>query len=155
MKEIYYIKSCCVQCPPSSFKFSPYVVDRLPWELSRGITESQRTSNVQLLSTLPQRNYINHFFISNKSLELANWSMNAATSQSSLTPLRRLALHSTSTCATQASAYGQCILATYQDVKKDVCKNEFAKFGQCLREAVRRISKGNCYPADHDFADEA
>ncbi|KAF9820315.1 hypothetical protein IEO21_01529 [Rhodonia placenta] len=54
-----------------------------------------------------------------------------------VTPLRRLALHSTSTCSAQASAYGKCILSTYTDVKKDACKEEFAKFGACLREAVR------------------
>ncbi|KAI8993909.1 hypothetical protein BD414DRAFT_394563, partial [Trametes punicea] len=52
------------------------------------------------------------------------------------TPLRRLALHSTTTCAAVASAYGKCILATYTDVQKDACKEEFAKFGACLREAV-------------------
>ncbi|KAI0074166.1 hypothetical protein K474DRAFT_1573434, partial [Panus rudis PR-1116 ss-1] len=52
------------------------------------------------------------------------------------TPLRRLAVASTTTCATQASAYGKCILATYTDVRKDACKDEFAKFGACLREAV-------------------
>ena len=62
--------------------------------------------------------------------------MNVAAAPTATTPLRRLALHSTSTCATQASAYGQCILATYKDVKKDACKAEFLQFGQCLREAV-------------------
>jgi hypothetical protein len=62
--------------------------------------------------------------------------MNIPKATTAATPLRRLALHSTRTCATQASAYGQCILATYKDVKKDVCKEEFTKFGQCLREAV-------------------
>ncbi|KAK0195691.1 hypothetical protein F5146DRAFT_922595 [Armillaria mellea] len=51
-------------------------------------------------------------------------------------PLRRLAVHSTTTCAAQASTYGKCILATYTDVRKDVCKEEFLKFGQCLRDAV-------------------
>ncbi|KAI0314093.1 hypothetical protein OF83DRAFT_1032275, partial [Amylostereum chailletii] len=51
-------------------------------------------------------------------------------------PLRRLALHSTTTCATQASAYGKCILDTYTDVHKDICKAEFDKFGTCLRQAV-------------------
>ena len=54
----------------------------------------------------------------------------------STTPLRRLALHSTTTCAAQASAYGKCILGSYTDVKKDMCKEEFSKFGACLREAV-------------------
>ncbi|PCH43677.1 hypothetical protein WOLCODRAFT_103967 [Wolfiporia cocos MD-104 SS10] len=56
----------------------------------------------------------------------------------SLTPLRRLALHSTSTCSAQASAYGKCILGTYTDIKKDACKDEFVKFGACLREAMKR-----------------
>ncbi|KAI0358674.1 hypothetical protein OH77DRAFT_1380161, partial [Trametes cingulata] len=51
-------------------------------------------------------------------------------------PLRRLAFHSTTTCSAAASAYGKCILATYTDVHKDSCKEEFAKFGACLREAV-------------------
>ncbi|KAF8195766.1 hypothetical protein K438DRAFT_1586676 [Mycena galopus ATCC 62051] len=52
------------------------------------------------------------------------------------TPLGRLAFHSTATCSVQASVYGKCILATYTDVTKDVCKDEFAKFAKCLREAV-------------------
>ncbi|KAK7030759.1 hypothetical protein R3P38DRAFT_2930361 [Favolaschia claudopus] len=54
------------------------------------------------------------------------------------TPLKRLAIHSTSTCAAQASAYGKCILATYTDVTKDVCKEDFAKFAKCLRDAMGR-----------------
>ncbi|KAH8118966.1 hypothetical protein DFH11DRAFT_1696757 [Phellopilus nigrolimitatus] len=54
------------------------------------------------------------------------------------TPLRRLAAHSTTTCAAQASTYGKCILATYTDVKKDVCKAEFEQFGRCLRDAMKR-----------------
>lgn len=56
-------------------------------------------------------------------------------------PLQRFALHSTSTCASQATAYGKCILATYTDVKKDACAEQFAEFGRCLRTAVRL-----CYP---------
>ncbi|KAI0051793.1 hypothetical protein FA95DRAFT_1484523 [Auriscalpium vulgare] len=55
----------------------------------------------------------------------------------SSTPLRRLAVHSTTTCAEQSVAYGKCIVATYTDVQKDSCKAEFEKFGACLREAVR------------------
>ncbi|KZT28944.1 hypothetical protein NEOLEDRAFT_1057193 [Neolentinus lepideus HHB14362 ss-1] len=61
--------------------------------------------------------------------------MNATTTNGS-TPLRRFAVHATTTCATHAEAYGKCILATYTDVRKDACKEEFAKFGACLREAV-------------------
>jgi hypothetical protein len=52
------------------------------------------------------------------------------------TPLRRFAVHSTVTCAAQATVYGKCILAKYTDVTKDACKEEFAKFGKCMREAV-------------------
>ncbi|KAJ7089357.1 hypothetical protein B0H15DRAFT_780046 [Mycena belliarum] len=52
------------------------------------------------------------------------------------TPLGRLAVHSTATCSIQATAYGKCILATYTDVTKDVCKEEFTKFATCLRQAV-------------------
>lgn len=63
--------------------------------------------------------------------------MSLPASGSASTPLRRLALHSTTTCATQASEYGKCILKTYTDVRKDACKEEFAKFGACLRTAVR------------------
>ncbi|TDL24316.1 hypothetical protein BD410DRAFT_838339 [Rickenella mellea] len=62
----------------------------------------------------------------------------ASTITSSTSPLRRLAVHSTTTCATQASAYGKCIMATYTDVRKDVCKDEFEKFGKCVREAMKR-----------------
>ncbi|KAK7064749.1 hypothetical protein R3P38DRAFT_57087 [Favolaschia claudopus] len=58
-------------------------------------------------------------------------------SPATTTPLRRLAFHSTATCSVQASVYGKCILATYTDVTRDACKNEFAKFAQCLREAMR------------------
>jgi hypothetical protein len=58
------------------------------------------------------------------------------TSPVPITPLRRLAQHTTVTCAAQASVYGKCIVATYSDVRKDSCKEEFAKFGACVREAV-------------------
>ena len=61
--------------------------------------------------------------------------MSSSTSKAT-TPLRRLATHSMTTCATQAAAYGKCILGTYTDMKKDACKDEFEKFGKCMREAV-------------------
>ena len=57
-------------------------------------------------------------------------------SSNSTRPLKKLALASTTTCAPQATAYGKCILATYMDVKKDMCKTEFEAFGKCVREAV-------------------
>ncbi|KAJ7484529.1 hypothetical protein FB451DRAFT_996727, partial [Mycena latifolia] len=58
------------------------------------------------------------------------------TTTKATTPLSRLALHSAITCSVQATTYGKCVLATYTDVSKDVCKEEFAKFALCLREAV-------------------
>jgi hypothetical protein len=63
----------------------------------------------------------------------------AMTSTVPTTPLRRLAQHTTVTCAAQASVYGKCIVATYADVRKDSCKEEFAKFGACVREAVSTL----------------
>ncbi|RPD53526.1 hypothetical protein L227DRAFT_513141 [Lentinus tigrinus ALCF2SS1-6] len=63
------------------------------------------------------------------------------TATTATTPLRRLALHSTKTCAAPASAYGKCILATYMDVQKDTCKAEFEKFGACVREAVSKLQR--------------
>jgi len=52
-------------------------------------------------------------------------------------PLKRFALHSTKTCATQATKYGKCVVASYTDVSKGMCKQEFSEFRQCLRQAVR------------------
>ncbi|KAF5376721.1 hypothetical protein D9615_007802 [Tricholomella constricta] len=54
--------------------------------------------------------------------------LKAATSQQ--TPLKKFALHSTSTCSARASVYGKCILAGYTDVRKDMCKEEFAQFDE-------------------------
>ncbi|KIK95173.1 hypothetical protein PAXRUDRAFT_141312 [Paxillus rubicundulus Ve08.2h10] len=65
--------------------------------------------------------------------------MQSAPKTTASTPLKRLALHSTTTCSAQATSYGKCILATYTDVRKDSCKQEFEKFGQCLRQAVRLL----------------
>ncbi|KAJ7098380.1 hypothetical protein C8R44DRAFT_642746 [Mycena epipterygia] len=71
--------------------------------------------------------------------------MNPTTATAAKTPLSRLALHSTATCSVQATAYGKCILGTYTDVTKDVCKEEFAKFAKCLREAVCHIASSSCF----------
>lgn len=65
----------------------------------------------------------------------------AAATATSATPLRRFAAAATTTCAAHATAYGQCVLATYTDIRKDACKAEFDKFGACLRQVVRiRVS---------------
>jgi NADH dehydrogenase [ubiquinone] 1 alpha subcomplex assembly factor 8 len=60
----------------------------------------------------------------------------AGATASTASPLRRFAKASTVTCAAEATVYGQCILATYTDVRKDICKAEFEKFGACMRKAV-------------------
>ncbi|KAF5354941.1 hypothetical protein D9756_005348 [Leucocoprinus leucothites] len=54
------------------------------------------------------------------------------------TPLKKFAYASTVTCSTQASAYGKCIAASYMDVRRDMCKEEFAKFAECLRTTLKR-----------------
>ncbi|KAJ7054432.1 hypothetical protein C8F01DRAFT_995419 [Mycena amicta] len=63
--------------------------------------------------------------------------MNPAGPSKGTSPLGRFAVHTTTTCGSQASMYGKCILASYTDVRKDMCKAEFALFAQCLRQAVR------------------
>jgi len=52
-------------------------------------------------------------------------------------PLKKLAIHSTSTCSLQATTYAKCIVATYKDVTRDICATEFLQFKICLRDAVR------------------
>lgn len=42
----------------------------------------------------------------------------------------------TSTC-TQAAVYGACINARYLEVEKDMCKEQFAAFKNCVTKAVR------------------
>ncbi|KAI0275559.1 hypothetical protein BGY98DRAFT_1098803 [Russula aff. rugulosa BPL654] len=61
-----------------------------------------------------------------------------SSSTAAATPLRRLAVASTTACAKEASDYGKCIVATYSDVHKDICKAEFEKFGACLRQTLKR-----------------
>ncbi|KAJ7178497.1 hypothetical protein C8R43DRAFT_871675 [Mycena crocata] len=68
----------------------------------------------------------------------------ATTTTPSSPRLARFAAHSTVTCSRQAAVYGQCILATYTDVSKDACKEEFSKFAKCLREAVRFWIPNSC-----------
>ncbi|KAI9507445.1 hypothetical protein F5148DRAFT_115574 [Russula earlei] len=62
----------------------------------------------------------------------------ATSSTTKRTPLRRLAVASTTACAKEASDYGKCIVATYTDVHKDTCKEEFDRFGACLRQTLKR-----------------
>lgn len=54
-------------------------------------------------------------------------------------PIKRLAVAVTTTCAAPASVYGKCILANYQDVKKDMCATEFRAFKDCVQTTVRPV----------------
>ena len=51
-------------------------------------------------------------------------------------PIRRLATTTTVTCASQATVYGRCILASYSDARKDMCAAEFAQFKTCFQTIV-------------------
>jgi len=61
-------------------------------------------------------------------------------SNSASGPIKRLAVAATTTCAAPASVYGKCILANYQDVKKDTCAAEFRAFKDCVQTAVRPVT---------------
>ena len=61
-------------------------------------------------------------------------------------PLKRLAYHSTATCSAQAAVYGKCIVATYTDVTKGVCRDEFLYFKRCLEKAVCSIFQSMLLP---------
>ncbi|KDN43605.1 hypothetical protein RSAG8_05982, partial [Rhizoctonia solani AG-8 WAC10335] len=50
-------------------------------------------------------------------------------------PILKLAQASKS-CAVPAKAYGQCVLASYQDARKDMCSTEFIEFKSCVQAAV-------------------
>ncbi|CUA71188.1 hypothetical protein RSOLAG22IIIB_04492 [Rhizoctonia solani] len=52
-------------------------------------------------------------------------------------PILKLAQASKS-CSAPAKAYGQCILANYQDARKDMCSTEFIAFKTCVQTAMGR-----------------
>lgn len=62
--------------------------------------------------------------------------MPSPSTPTTLTPLKRLALATTTTCAGQATTYAKCVSATYLDIQKDACKSEFEMFAKCIRQAV-------------------
>ncbi|KAF8510572.1 hypothetical protein BU17DRAFT_55268 [Hysterangium stoloniferum] len=55
-----------------------------------------------------------------------------------ISPIRKLASAATVTCAASAKIYGQCILASYTDARKDVCAAEFRQFKTCVQTAMKR-----------------
>ncbi|KAF2403977.1 hypothetical protein EJ06DRAFT_489017 [Trichodelitschia bisporula] len=40
-------------------------------------------------------------------------------------------------CSLESSAYGKCIFADYQNVRKDKCLTEFLRFKECYMAAYR------------------
>ncbi|KAI8992080.1 hypothetical protein BDF20DRAFT_812789 [Mycotypha africana] len=42
-----------------------------------------------------------------------------------------------SSCSMQATAYGQCILASYKDVHVNMCQSEFQAFKDCVQRSVK------------------
>lgn len=53
-----------------------------------------------------------------------------------LAPLRSLSA-AAGQCKSQAQAYGQCMLANYQNIERDACATEFAAFQRCVQTTVR------------------
>lgn len=43
---------------------------------------------------------------------------------------------SVASCPAQATAYGQCIVASYKDVQQGMCQKEFEAFKSCVQQAV-------------------
>lgn len=66
-------------------------------------------------------------------------SSTAQAAKQPMRPIKRLAFHATTTCSAQATAYAKCIIATYTDVTKDICKDEFNRFRSCVRESVSEL----------------
>ncbi|GMF06043.1 unnamed protein product [Ambrosiozyma monospora] len=63
----------------------------------------------------------------------------SATAKSLLRPRKngsqmKQLMGATAQCATQSTAYGQCILKHYENINKDVCAAEFQVFKQCVQE---------------------
>ncbi|KAI7884334.1 hypothetical protein K492DRAFT_174244 [Lichtheimia hyalospora FSU 10163] len=41
-------------------------------------------------------------------------------------------------CSSQATMYGKCITARYQDVHKDMCVKEFEAFRSCVQRTIKK-----------------
>lgn len=41
-------------------------------------------------------------------------------------------------CAELGAAYGNCVLATYNNMNKDSCKKEFDAFRSCVSKSLKR-----------------
>ncbi|KAI9320074.1 hypothetical protein BX666DRAFT_1918998 [Dichotomocladium elegans] len=66
--------------------------------------------------------------------------MSALTGKSSKTTAKgvKLLAQGMASCSAEATMYGRCIAAKYQDAHKDMCAKEFDAFKQCVQRAVKR-----------------
>lgn len=71
---------------------------------------------------------------------IAYSSMTSTSAAFKKSPLAKLATATTINCAPQAKIYGQCVLASYNNARKDMCAAEFAQFKACLQSAVGPFS---------------
>lgn len=53
-------------------------------------------------------------------------------------PIQKFAA-AVSQCSTEAAVYGQCIVADYNSVHKDKCKNEFMRLKDCYLKAAKKV----------------
>ncbi|KAK2712135.1 hypothetical protein QYM36_010986 [Artemia franciscana] len=42
-------------------------------------------------------------------------------------------------CADSAAVYARCVAQQHENVKKNLCKDEFVAFKKCLNEAAKKI----------------
>ncbi|KAA6414548.1 MAG: hypothetical protein FRX48_01297 [Lasallia pustulata] len=54
-------------------------------------------------------------------------------------PIEKFA-HAVAKCSSEASVYGQCIVADYNSVHKDKCLTEFLRLKNCYLAAAKRKS---------------
>lgn len=53
-------------------------------------------------------------------------------------PIEKFA-RATAQCSAEAAAYGKCVVADYNGVRKDMCVNEFMKLKNCFLAASKKI----------------
>lgn len=52
-------------------------------------------------------------------------------------PAARL-MQASAKCADLGSAYGECVLKTYNNISKDACQKEFVLFKECVMTQMKR-----------------
>ena len=120
-----YCMFLCIACLPWAMS-----EDLRPWDRRRNAVRRRHSSFTSLGWFSVHLAVIQALVITHL---IAERNMNPA----KISPIKRLATATTVTCATPAAAYGECILKSYQDVRKDMCQKEFLAFKDCVQTAVR------------------